>query len=123
MYANSDLVSFSLFSLCPLTFWYFRQPFPLTDPHRFNPKDELQEDDSLFLETLFHLQLQAPMGCQSLDHVVILPAVKTREQLYSACTFLTNHLSPRINLLTSDSHQFLPLHTTAQMVTIVVEVH
>ena len=41
------------------------------------------------------------MGCQSLDRIVILPAVKTREQLYSACTFLTYHLSPRINLLSS----------------------
>ena len=116
-------VSFSLFRFRPLTFWYFHQPFPLTNPHQFNPKDELQKDNSLlFLETL-HLQLQAPMGCWSLNLIMILLAVKTREQLYFACTFLTNNLSPQINLLASNSHQFLPLHTTTQMVTIVAEVH
>ena len=102
MYADPDLVSFSLFSLRPLTFWYFCQPFLLTDPHRFNPKDGLREDETLlFLETLLHLQLQVPMGCRGLDRIVILPAVKTREQLYFVCTFLTYHSPPRINLLSS----------------------
>ena len=80
MYANFDLVSSPLFRLRPLLSWHFNQPFLLTDPHRFNPNDKPQEDDSLlFLEILPHLQLQASMGCQSRDHIAILPIVETRE--------------------------------------------
>ena len=56
-YANFHSVPSRLSRLFRLIFFCSNQPFPLSDPHRFNPRDKPQEDDSLLsLETPPHPQ-------------------------------------------------------------------
>ena len=96
---TSTPVSFRFSHLIRFIIFCYNQPFPLNDPHRFNPRDKLQDDDSLLSpEIPLHPQHPVCMGCQSPARMS-LPAVKNRELFYSACSFLPDRLSITINPL------------------------